>query len=198
MSTLPFGAALAEAVNGLQQVGVPYFVGGSVASVFYGEIRMTHDVDIVVELRREHVAPLVALLSPHFFVDEQFLREAILHRSSCNLIHRTSGFKVDLFLRRDRPFSQMEMQRSRPHELLPGLALNVASAEDCVLTKLEWFEKGGRVSDRQWRDVLGVLKAQRGVLDLDYLRHWARELSIDDLLVRALREAGVAAEPGPG
>ena len=192
MSALPFGEVLTQIVNGLEQVGAPYFIGGSVATVLYGEIRSTHDVDIVVELQLEHVRPLVAALTPDFFVDELFLRDAVVRGSSCNVIHRASGFKVDLFTRRNRTFSRMEMTRRRPVQMLPGFAPNVASAEDCVLTKLEWFEKGGRVSDRQWRDVLGVLKSQRGAMDLEYLRHWATELSIGLLLERALREAGAS------
>ncbi len=190
---LPFGEALAQIVNGLELVGVPYFLGGSVATVLYGEIRTTQDVDIVVELRLEHVPPLVAALTPTFFVDELFLRDAIAHGSSCNVIHRTTGFKVDLFTRRDRAFSRTEMARRRPVPMLPGLTPQVASAEDCVLTKLEWFAKGGRVSERQWRDILGVLKHQRGVLDTAYLRHWASELAIGDLLDQALRDAGQSA-----
>lgn len=102
MTVLPFGEALAQIVNGLEQVGVPYFLGGSVATVLYGEIRTTQDVDIVVELQIEHVPPLVAALTPAFFVDEMFLRDAIARGSSCNLIHRATGFKVDLFTRRNR------------------------------------------------------------------------------------------------
>lgn len=193
MTVLPFGEALAQIVNGLEQVGVPYFLGGSVATVLYGEIRTTQDVDIVVELQIEHVPPLVAALTPAFFVDETFLRDAIARGSSCNLIHRATGFKVDLFTRRNRAFSRTEMARRRPVPMLPGLTPQVASAEDCVLTKLEWFEKGGRVSERQWRDILGVLKNQRGALDAAYLRHWASELGIGDLLDLALRDAGASA-----
>lgn len=128
------------------------------------------------------------------FVDAEHLRQVIEHQSSCNVIHRHTGFKVDLIQRRDREFSRMEMRRRQVLELAPGLLTSIASAEDCVLSKLEWFEKGGRVSERQlserqWRDVLGVLKAQRGLLDMAYLRQWATELQVGELLERAVREA---------
>lgn len=190
MSLAEGGRALAEIVTGLQAANVPYFVGGSMASVVHGELRTTHDVDIVVDLRPEHVSELVATLALRFLVDAEFVRYAIRHRSSCNLIHRATGFKVDLFLCRDRAFSRMEMQRCQTVELMPGVPMRVASAEDCVLSKLEWFEKGGRVSDRQWRDILGILKAQQGSLDTAYLSRWARELAVDNLLEQALRQTG--------
>jgi hypothetical protein len=124
--------------------------------------------------------------------DEDFVRDAMQRRSSCNLIHRTTGFKVDLFLRRDRAFSRAEMERARTVELAPGVNMRVASAEDCVLSKLEWYEKGGQVSDRQWRDVLGVIKEQGASLDLNHLQDWAQKLGLVELLARALREAGIA------
>ena len=123
--------------------------------------------------------------------DEDFVRDAMQRRSSCNLIHRTTGFKVDLFLRRDRAFSRAEMERARTVELTPGVKMRVASAEDCVLSKLECYEKGGQFSDRQWRDVLGVIKEQGATLDLQHLQDWAQELGLVELLARALREAGI-------
>ncbi len=191
MSALPFGQALARVIECLQRLRVPYFVGGSVASTVHGEIRTTHDVDVVVDLLPGQIEPLVVCLAPEFFVDIEHLRVAVARRSCCNVIHRETGFKVDLFQLRNREFSRIEMQRSRPIELLPGVAANIASAEDCVLTKLEWFEKGGQVSDRQWRDVLGVLRGGGAPLDRAYLRLWSRSLAIEGLLDRALREAGL-------
>ena len=96
-----------------------------------------------------------------------------------------------MFWRRERAYSRIEMARRQPVELIPGLSAQVATAEDCVLSKLEWYEMGGRVSERQWRDVLGILKAQRERLDLGYMREWAKELRVSDLLKRACGEAGL-------
>jgi hypothetical protein len=191
MSGTEHGRALAAIVAALDTAGVRYFVGGSFASVVFGELRTTQDVDLIVEFEVAQVPGLVAQLEPDFFVDEELLLDAIRRRSSCNLIHRQTGFKVDLFLRRDRPFSRVEMGRARSVELLPGVPIRVATAEDCVLSKLEWFDKGGRVSDRQWRDVLGVLKEQRGALDTEHLRRWARELGLSELLERAEMEVPI-------
>lgn len=195
--TSQFGSALHSVSAALDRLGVPWFIGGSVASLVHGEIRTTQDVDIVVDLRQEQVAALVATLRQEFLVDAEFVLLAVRTGSSCNLVHRDTGMKVDLFLLRQRPFSREEMRRRLPFPIEPGFTPNVATAEDCVLTKLEWFARGGRVSDRQWRDVQGIVRVQGGSLDLTYLRRWAAELGIDDLLERALRREGPPAATAP-
>lgn len=186
----PFVEPLRLVSDQLDRLGVPFFVGGSLASTMHGEIRTTQDVDLVVELEECHVEPLVESLRAAFHVDVEAVFDAVRRRSSCNLIHRATAFKVDLFVRRERPFSRSEMARRERIEVA-GLSLPIATAEDSVLTKLEWFEMGGRVSDRQWRDVLGVIKGCRGGLDVAYLERWATELGVRELLARALREADV-------
>ncbi len=175
----------------LEQIGVAYAVGGSLASSLHGVMRSTLDVDIVADMRLEHIAPLVAALAEEFYADDEMMREAIKRHSSFNLIHYETAFKVDIFVCKLRPFDQMQLERRRTSVIAndPERSIYVTSPEDTVLAKLEWYRLGGEVSDRQWRDILGVLKTRAGELDLDYLHTWARELKVSDLLERVLQEA---------
>jgi hypothetical protein len=176
----------------LDDLKVPYLLGGSLASSLHGIPRSTEDADLVVELRPEHIRPLVAALSPEFYVDEERVASAVRRRASFNIIYLATLIKVDLFVLKDDPLSRQEMER-RQHLTLPGpegWELPVATAEDTVLQKLAWFRLGGDVSERQWDDLLGVLKVKRGRLDQEYLARWAAELEVADLLARALEEAG--------
>ena len=175
----------------LEQMSVPYAVGGSLASSLHGVMRSTLDVDIVADLCLEHIPSLVATLSKEFYADDGMMRDAIEHHSSFNLIHYETAFKVDIFICKLRAFDKMQLERRRTSGIAtdPEQSVYVVSPEDIILSKLEWYRLGGEVSDRQWRDVLGVLKVRAGELDLDYLRKWAGELNVADLLERALREA---------
>ena len=175
----------------LEQIGIAYAIGGSLASSLHGVMRSTLDVDIVADMRFEHIPPLVAALAQEFYADNEMMREAIKRRSSFNLIHYETAFKVDIFIRKLRPFEQMQLERRQLSVIAndPERSVYVTSPEDTVLAKLEWYRLGGEVSDRQWRDILGVLKTRAGELDLDYLRQWARDLKVSDLLERVLQEA---------
>jgi hypothetical protein len=175
----------------LEKLGVRYLIGGSLASTLYGMVRTTQDSDIVTELRAADVTPFVQALQEEFYVDEEMISEAVRSRSSFNIIHRDSMFKVDVFIPPPHPFLQSQLTRARKQLLSmePQVEAMVASAEDTLLAKLEWYRLGGEVSERQWRDVLGMLKVQAGVLDLAYMRRWAMELKVSDLLERALTEA---------
>jgi hypothetical protein len=185
-------AALAPVLRVLRDLGVRHFVGGSIASSAHGVARASVDGDVVAELGAQHVAPLVAALRDAYYVPEERIRDAVARRASFNLIHLETMVKVDLFVSRDRPFDRRAFERASPASLEGvELALPVSSAEDTVLAKLEWFRKGGEVSERQWTDVRGVLQAGGGTLDLAYLCRGAAELGIDDLLDRALEDAGL-------
>jgi hypothetical protein len=175
----------------LEQIGVPYAVGGSLASSLHGVMRSTLDVDIVADMKLEHIQPLVAALSKEFYTDAEMMGGAIEHRNSFNLIHYETAFKVDIFIRKLRPFDQIQLKRRRFSMITtdPEQGVYVVSPEDIILTKLEWYRSGGEVSDNQWRDILGVLKTRAGELDLDHLRKWAGELNVSGLLERALQEA---------
>ncbi len=180
-----------KVTNVLERLGIPYVIGGSLASTLYGMVRTTQDSDIITEMRLEHVKPFIAELQDEFFMDEEMISESIRHNSSFNIIHRNSIFKVDVFIPPQRPFQQSQLARAQREtfHLESEISANFATAEDTILSKLEWFRMGGEVSERQWRDVIGVLKTREGELDLDYLRKWAGELKVSDLLERALEES---------
>lgn len=175
-------------VRVLEELGVLYAIGGSLASSAHGVMRATMDADIVADLRPEHVQPFLAALSSDFYADEATIREAIYRRSSFNLIHYQTAFKVDIFIPKPRPFDRMQLAR-RTAVVMGTEPVYLISPEDTVLAKLEWYRLGGEVSDRQWQDVIGVLTVQAEDLDLDYLRHSADQLGIRNLLERALAEA---------
>jgi len=175
----------------LERLGIPYVIGGSLASTLYGMVRTTQDSDIITEMRLEHVKPFIAELQDEFFMDEEMISESIRHNSSFNIIHRNSIFKVDVFIPPQRPFQQSQLARAQREtfHLESEISANFATAEDTILSKLEWFRMGGEVSERQWRDIMGVLKTREGELDLDYLRKWASELKVSDLLERDMKES---------
>lgn len=175
----------------LEELGVPYIIGGSLASTLYGMVRTTQDSDIITEMRPEHILPFVSSLENEFFIDEEMIADSIQHNSSFNIIHRKTTFKVDIFIPRPRPFQQSQLARAQRQtfELGTEISANFASPEDTILSKLEWYRLGGEVSERQWRDILGVLKTKAGELDLGYLQKWAADLKIADLLNLALNES---------
>jgi hypothetical protein len=173
-----------------ETLGVPYLIAGSLASTLYGMVRTTQDSDIVAEMRLEHLQPFVTALQDEFYVDEEMIAESIRHNSSFNIIHRETLFKVDVFIPQPRPFLQSQLARAQRQTFTfeKEVSARFASPEDTILSKLEWYRLGGEVSDRQWRDILGVLKTRASGLDLAYMQKWARELKVSDLLDRALQE----------
>lgn len=177
--------------DALEALGVPYAIGGSFAGAVHGVMRATMDADLLAGLRRKDVAPLIQALGDLFYADAEMMREAIGRHGSFNLIHLESVFKVDVFVARPRDFDRAQLARRQLHLLSedPERRAYVATAEDTVLAKLEWHRMGGEVSDRQWRDALGVLKVQGPRLDLAYMRHMAAGLGVKDLLERALEES---------
>jgi len=180
-------------IDALDALGVPYLIGGSLASAVHGVLRATLDTDLVADLRLEHAEPLARALGGTFYVDAESIREAVLHQRSFNVIHLETMFKIDVFVVKKRPFhhSQMERRLAQVIATDPDRTAYVATAEDTILAKLEWYRLGGDVSERQWCDVLGVMKVQADRLDLAYLRQWAVQLNISDLLERAIKEAGL-------
>ena len=176
----------------LEEHDIRYVVGGSLASSISGEPRSTLDVDLVVALREEQVAAVVAALGEEFYSDSDSIRRAIRKRSSANLIHLPSSIKVDLFVMGGSPVDEEQMARRQRLQVAsdPDRYLYVYTPEDILLQKLRWYRMGNEASDRQWRDVLGIVVVQGDRLDRAYLRRTARVLKVSDLLERALEQAG--------
>jgi len=169
----------------LDALGVPYVIGGSLASMAHGMMRSTMDADIVAALQPHHIAALRDALGEQFYApDESVLRQALEQRSGFNLIHLGTMFKIDTFLPQERGFERQQLAR-RISQQVGGESderVWILSAEDVILAKLDWFRTGGESSERQWRDVLGVIKAQAPALaarrvriaSRDSPRAWAR------------------------
>ncbi len=171
---------MARVVGALVRLGIPHMVTGSLASSYHGRPRLTHDADVVIDPTPEQLdALLLGLLEADQYVDAAHARDALRRRLQFNVIDPASGFKVDLIVRKNRPFSHEELGRRGTVELAPGMPVALASAEDTILSKLEWAKKAGR-SDKQVEDAAGVL-AVNPALDRAYVERWAAELGILDL-----------------
>jgi hypothetical protein len=183
---------LLEVTRVLDELDVPYVVGGSLASSLHGIPRSTQDADLVAALRVVHVQPFLGRVEGAFYVSPERVASAVRLRTSFNLIHLKTMIKVDLFVFSETPLARQEMARRQvlpiPGEL--DAHLQVASPEDTILQKLLWYRKGGEVSERQWNDILGVIKVQGSALELGYLEEWAERSGIADLLARAFTDSG--------
>src|SRR3954447_26483409 len=160
--------ALLPVVQALEALGVPYYIGGSVASTAWSFARTTNDADIVAFLHPTHVTPFVSRLTAQdYYADAEAIHDAIRRRGSFNLIYQPTMFKVDIFVPTPRPFDESAQARARAvwADDPPTLQLWLASPEDIIVQKLVWYQMGGGVSERQWLDTQAVLKAQAPDLD---------------------------------
>jgi hypothetical protein len=183
-------ATLALLAQALDSLSIPWAIGGAFASAVHGEPRATNDIDVIANLRPSHVAPFISALGDAFYADEASIRQAITARDSFNVIDERSFLKVDVFVPRAGALGEGQLTRRRTYSLSEtGPQVFVLGPEDTILQKLRWFDLGGRTSDRQWRDVLSVVRLG-GPLDLTYAREATVSTNLTDLLELALREAG--------
>lgn len=172
--------------NAIESNGGNYFVGGSLASSLQGEPRATNDIDFVVELPLGKLSAFKNALGDDFELDDDMLREALLHARSANAFYLPTVTKIDFFGRGYDGFDAIEFERRKPFVVKEsGERLFVKTPEDTILRKLLWYREGGCVSERQWRDVVSVLRVSGRQLEYDYLAKWADELRVADLFASA-------------
>jgi hypothetical protein len=184
------GSVLAALAAALEALSVTWAIGGSLASAAHGEPRATNDIDVIAILDERTVAGLIKLLANDFYADPVTALEAVRSRGSFNLIDSRSFIKVDVFIPARGPLGTGQLDRRQTLEILPGVrALPILGPEDTVLQKLRWFRLGGEVSERQWRDIVSVLRTTGALLDDAYLGGVAHAAGLSSLLDRARAEA---------
>jgi hypothetical protein len=175
------------AVRTLERLGIAYAIGGSVASSLHGASRMTNDADLTVEpfFGKENLF-LASFAAPEFYVSPDALRDALARRSTFNILHPATGYKIDLFIRKDDAFEQAAFARRMPYPMpdAPEEPVQILTPEDVILFKLRWYRIGNETSDSQWSDIRSVMKTQGDRLDNAYLDHWASVIGVRDLLDR--------------
>jgi hypothetical protein len=183
--------ALAPVISSFDKIGILYYIGGSISSSIHGIPRTTMDIDIIADIKQDQAEALYLSLEPAYYIDKDMILEAIRHYSSFNIIHFDSMMKIDIFILKKREFDREAFKRKiKSVQDLDGNQFEyfISSPEDSILSKLEWFKMGGEVSERQWRDIIGVLKVQNNSLDMAYLQKWIHRLQLSDLWKKLLKE----------
>lgn len=192
MKNIDIVQAITPVVNAFNKLGILYYIGGSVASSAYGLARATMNVDFVSNISNQHVSKFVKIIERAYYIDENMILDAIKNKSFFNLIHLETMLKVDIFIVKDNEYHKNTLQQKKKNILDEDKQITevyFASAEDVILSKLQWFRMGGNISERQWKDVLGVINVQQESLNIDYLKHWAQELDLADLLDKTFTES---------
>ena|ERR1044071_4322923 len=184
-------SVLSQVTAILDGEGIRYVLVGSFASSIHGMYRSTADIDILADIKAEQVHPLFEALRNSFYVDEQVVRDAVAQRRSFNIIHFDSVFKVDFFIPKSEEFALAQLDRRELRRVSPerNEAVYIASAEDTILAKLQWYRAGNETSNNQWNDVMGIIRISKQELDFGYLRLWAEKLGVTNLLEKAVGEA---------
>jgi hypothetical protein len=182
--------ALGAIADALDALGATWAIGGSLASAVHGEPRATNDIDIIARLSEASARQLAVRLGPDFYADPDVMAEGARARSSFNVVDTRSFIKIDVFVPPRGPLGEGQLERRVTLSVIPGLRdLPVLGAEDVVLQKLRWYQAEGRTSDRQWRDIVAVLRTGGDRLRADYLEEVAGTGGLGELLARARRDA---------
>lgn len=171
-------------VDRIENLDVPYFIAGSIASSYYGIPRYTHDVDVVISISENDIRAIIRLFEGEGYLSQEGIQDALSRTGMFNFIHMESGLKVDFWLDRGEPFTKSCFERVRQVEISDGLLVKMASPEDVLLHKIYWDHL--TPSERQIRDAQGILAVQGVKLDIGYIEEWAKKLGIEDKMEEVL------------
>ena len=178
----------------LNELSISYYIGGSIASSVFGLPRSTMNLHIVADIKNFHIPHLTKRLENKFYIDEDMIKDAINRISSFNLIHLETAMKIVVFIQQKDTYQKnAENRRTKETRVENDKSSEFyfSSPEDIILNKLKWYEMGNRISERQWLDVLGVIKVQENSLDKEYLKSWAEKIGVLKLLFDAFQEANI-------
>ncbi len=183
--------AIEPVIKAFNDTGIPYYIGGSIASSAFGTARATLDIDIVSKISFEHVIPLINKLKDEYYIDEGAIKDAIETEFTFNIIHLQTMLKINVFIFKKQSFYQEAFERrvlEKLEDSPDALEIYLCSPEDIILAKLDWYKARGKTLEQQWRDVLGVIKVQSNNLDINYLKFWSKDLEVYDLLIKCFEE----------
>ncbi|MDI6809825.1 MAG: hypothetical protein QME66_12755 [Candidatus Eisenbacteria bacterium] len=171
---------LRKVVETFENLQIPYLITGSVASMAYGEPRLTNDIDLVAQIAKDNVGGLMkAFPSTEFYISEEMIREAIDRCGQFNIIHPVSGLKVDVMIKQSTPFDESRFRRVRQISPAESYQANFASPEDVIIKKMEYYRDGG--SEKHLRDITGILIISENEVDRGYISEWTRRLNLDEI-----------------
>jgi hypothetical protein len=178
-------------------MGVAYYVTGSVASMYFGEPRFTNDIDVVIDLPANRVTEFCRAFPDDmdFYVSEDAVREAVARRDQFNVLHATSGLKIDVMIPKRTPFDESRLARRVRVKPEPDYDAAFASPEDIILKKMDFYREGG--SEKHLRDIAGILKVTGPRVDRTYIGQWARTLGLDDIWQAVQQRVPSPADQGP-
>ena len=167
-------------VRCLEKLNIPYFITGAVASIAYGEPRLTNDIDVVAEINNGHIARLeVCFPEEEFYLDPDAIREAIKRRRQFNIIHPASGLKIDVMIFKGDAFDKSRFARIKRMRPLEDTEANFSSPEDVIIKKMEYYKEGA--SEKHIRDIMGIIKISGEMVDFQYILLWAKRLHCEEI-----------------
>lgn len=177
---------LKTVIDRLHRIQVPYMLTGAIAVNYYGRPRLTHDLDLVVELESSMVKRIVVSLQSDFYVATEGILEALRHRTMFNALHQDTGLKVDFWLKGADRYDAARFQRRKRRKIFDRMMF-ITTAEDLITMKLKWYRDSS--SEKHYLDALGVYQIQKDHLDLSYMKEWLSHFSITDLFERLKAKA---------